>query len=141
MSKTMTKIQLSLIAQALVDCDNRIDHLSNSLNSLEVLCKLEHIMKNADGPLNLDENINILNCKTKIKIIKIEKLIYQSEIKSKEVFDKLLEKYDTLLNLSYQYSEDLVKNGYMNESEHIDYCKDSLIYRNAVYAMGFAKNR
>jgi hypothetical protein len=47
----------------------------------------------------------------------------------------LLTKYDELMGISYDISENMVRNGIVGEGRHIDYCKNSLDHREYIRKM------
>ena len=109
------------IADCIADCDKR-------LASVE---KLLEIYNDSVGLEELDEKIKnqfvIDELKIGNKLVKVEKLIYQSLLKTgnNDLFPKLNAKYDDLMVANYNLLTIMFKAG-LNKESYIDSCKDSL---------------
>lgn len=117
-----------VIAKCIASCDERIGEQERKLlgwknyNKILDLVNLEMAEKHKQIYQNYENNI---------KLIKVEKLIYQSLLKTNNqaIFPKLLAKYDELMGVSYDISGNLVMTGMEQEASHIDFCKISLEQR------------
>jgi hypothetical protein len=121
------------LSDIIASCDKRI-----SFNQ-DIIDKIEYLQFN---PLSLalgvstDEQTEWVNKKKMreyaVKLIKIEKLIYTAIQKKsdKTIFSKYIEKYDELLNMSYDLSGNLVSNNSMNEGEYLEFCNETMKQRN-----------
>lgn len=117
-----------VIAKCIASCDERIEDQERKLdgwkayNKILDLVNLEMAEKHKQIYKNYENNI---------KLVKVEKLIYQSFLKTnnKAIFPKLLAKYDELMGISYDISGNLVMTGMEKEGDHLDFCKLSLEQR------------
>ena len=115
-------------AKCIASCDERIEDQEKKLlgwknyNRILDLVNMEMAEKHKQIYQNYENNI---------KLIKVEKLIYQSLLKTnnKAIFPKLLAKYDELMGVSYDISGNLVMIGSEKEGDHLNYCKISLEQR------------
>jgi len=110
-------------------CDERIASIQDKLLSWKVYGAVLKIT-------NLDfdvKYIDKLKCyENNIALVKTEKLIYNALINTKspkEIFPKLLSKYDDLMGLSYDISGNMVLTGMNAEGDHLEYCSLSLHQR------------
>jgi hypothetical protein len=116
------------INKCIESCDERISSVQEKLNSWLVYGKVLGI---ASFELEIKYQDKIKNYENNIKLIKTEKIIYNALMKSnnRELFSKLLNKYDELMGVSYDLSGNMVITGLNMEGDHLEYCKQSLDQR------------
>tara|TARA_R110002126_G_scaffold51816_1_gene141501 strand:- start:100 stop:549 length:450 start_codon:yes stop_codon:yes gene_type:complete len=142
-----------VLDKLIASCDERIASLQEKLDSWKgykgVMEMCENLYSNED-----DKNVfryspkmdNVRNDENSMKLVKTEKLIYTSlrnTNSKKEIFKILLAKYDELMGISYDISGNMVRNGIVVESKHIDYCKSSLDQREyirKICCIGYGEN-
>jgi hypothetical protein len=116
------------IKTVIMSCDERIASVQAKMDNVELFGKVLSIVN-----LDMEEKhkSRIENFKNNIKLIQVEKLIYQSLAKTNNssIFPVLLSKYDNLLGVSYDISGNMVVNGGETEGNYLDYCKQSLDQR------------
>ena len=131
---------MSLNYQSMVaSCDERIAKIQVRLDQWKVYNSVLEIAKMAFKnneekevfDLKLPEQTRQDNEKNSIALIKVERLIYISlkNNANKAIYPKLLAKYDELMGVSYDMSGNLVLLNVNKETEHLDYCRDSLKQR------------
>jgi hypothetical protein len=117
-------------------CDERIASIQSKLDSWNLynnvldLAAMCYETEEAKAVLDA-KNDNIMKTyKNNIQLVKVEKLIYHSLIKSGNgvIFPKLLQKYSDLMADSYDISGNMVLLG-GQEQEHLEYCSSSLKQR------------
>ena len=67
-----------------------------------------------------------------LKLVQVEKMIYKAIANKntpRQLFSKLLSKYDDLLRISYDLSNNMVIDGLMTEKTYLEFCKNSLDQR------------
>ena len=149
----MSVFPVDKVNQCIASCDERIASLQEKLDSWKgykgVMEMCENLFSNED-----DKNVfryspkmdNVRNDENSMKLVKTEKLIYTSlrnTNSKKEIFKILLAKYDELMGISYDISGNMVRNGIIVESDHIDYCKSSLDQREyirKICCIGYGEN-
>jgi len=73
---------------------------------------------------------DIDNYNNNIKIINVEKLIYKAFGKKNSIiFQKLLHKYDELINQSIENLKDMVRYNTGKESYYLEYCQEMVEQR------------
>jgi len=129
------------INDLLVDCDKRIAGLQKPLDELIHLKKVAGFVyvpfrpsgKKTDRSGMMDAvPQQILKTTNAISILKTEKLIYKAIINpttNKDIFPRLLAKFDELVGESYDMLKDMVRSGDTTEGEYLDYCNKSLDMR------------
>jgi len=128
----MSNFSAENILPCIACCDKRIASVQDKLNSWKTYkivlglasdCFKEEESKYFDKIKNYENNI---------KLIQIEKLLYNSLANpnsKSELFKKILEKYDELMSISYDLSGNMVINGLHAEGDHLEYCSNSLSQR------------
>ena len=116
------------ISKCIASCDERIEDQERKLDGWKAYNKILDLVN-----LEMEEKNKQIykNYENNIKLVKVEKLIYQSFLKTnnKAIFPKLLAKYDELMGISYDISGNLVMTGMEKEGDHLDFCKLSLEQR------------
>jgi len=121
------------------DCDERINYLQEKINKWKpyrtVMGMMETLFEGEEGETvfsDAPQLDNIKNMENSILCLKTEKLIYiahRANNPNKTIFPLLLAKYDDLMNVSYDISGNMVRNGLIPEVEYLNYCKESLEQR------------
>lgn len=116
------------IKKVIMSCDERIASVQERMDSANLFGKVLSIV---DLEMEQKHKDKIENFKNNIKLIQVEKLIYQalSKKNNSAIFPILLAKYDNLLGVSYDISGNMVISGGETEGNYLDYCKQSLDQR------------
>nr|WPF46662.1 MAG: hypothetical protein [Lake Baikal virophage 8] len=81
------------------------------------------------------------SCEKDIKIINVERLIYHALLKkldgvdNRELFPRLLAKYDELMVDSQDISNNMVLNGIVAEGEYLEFCRECVHQREYIKRM------
>ena len=120
-------------------CDERIASIQAKLDSWKTFEFAMNLAENLfESEEEKDEFKNnkyfdkIKNYENSIKLIQTEKLIYnalKNPNSMRELFPKLLKKYDDLMGLSYDLSGNMVITQLVKEGDYLEYCKQSLDQR------------
>jgi hypothetical protein len=130
---------MSVFANAIASCDERIASIQDKLSAWK---SYGDIMALAEGCYEEEEAKDIFrkskyfdkinNYENNIKLIQTEKLLYNALANPKfqrEIFPKLLAKYDELMGVSYDLSGNMVITGLHAEGDYLEYCSSSLAQR------------
>jgi hypothetical protein len=121
------------MATAITNCDERIASLQNKIDAYAPMMAVLKLVG-----LTSEHHDNVANYQNQIKLVKTEKLIYQSLMNAnsrQEIFPRLLAKYDELLEESRQLSSNMVRSGLNKEVDHLEYCKASMGQRDYIKKM------
>jgi hypothetical protein len=122
----------SITIRAITNCDERTASLQGKIDALIPMMKFAKLM----GVSSYDDRL--ANYQTQIKLIKTEKLIYQSIMNAnsrQEIFPKLLAKYDELMEESQYLISKMVRSGLEKEEDYLEYCKSTMGQRSYIKTM------
>ena len=124
-----------MIAKCLASCDERINSIQDKLSSWIVYGKVLAI-----GNLEMETKYQntIQNSQNNIKLIQVEKMLYKAlanKNTQRQLFPKLLSKYDDLMGISYDLSGNMVITGLVPEGDYLEYCNQSLAQREYIKKM------
>lgn len=131
------KIKSKMLLEVLESCDDRISKIQKQLLDLSVSSSIMSALEEFyDNDYKLILNNKVKNEKewlqTCINLVKVEKIIVTALInktKKKQIYSKLLSKYDEFLNETYDISGNMVNSGDRFEIEHLNYSNESLEQR------------
>ena len=109
-------------AEFIASCDERI-------NSIQEHGKL---LRTPDFSIEPKYQNVINRNENSMKLVQVEKMIYKAVANKntpRQLFSKLLSKYDDLLRISYDLSNNMVIDGLMTEGNYLEFCKNSLDQR------------
>jgi hypothetical protein len=109
----------------------QMDFDTDTINTVMTSCDERITSMQQQFLIEPDEHENHTN---NIKLVEVEKVIYQSLTKqnNSSLFPMLLRKYDDLMEMSYQIAENMVKNGVTKETTYLEFCKKSLEQRDYI---------
>ena len=133
--KYQTIMNTEMIAKCLASCDERINSIQDKLSSWIVYGKVLAI-----GNLEMETKYQntIQNSQNNIKLIQVEKMLYKAlanKNTQRQLFPKLLSKYDDLMGISYDLSGNMVITGLVPEGDYLEYCNQSLAQREYIKKM------
>ena len=127
--KQMTTFKY-MLTEGLSSCDRRIAAIQKRLDSWVVYGK---VLSLVDLEMETKHQDRLKNCENNIKLVQVEKLIYNALAKNnRAIFPKLLSKYDELMEVSFDLSGKMVITGENQEGDHLEYCKASLGQRDYI---------
>jgi hypothetical protein len=116
-----------MLFKSVVSCDERIASIQKKLDSWRVYGKVLNLV---DLEMETKYQEKIQTYENNIKLVQVEKLLYNALAKdNRAIFPKLLSKYDELMGVSFDLSENMVITGLNLEGDHLDYCHQSLAQR------------
>ena len=125
----------------MASCDERIESLEDKI--LE--CRIYDTVITLLELKNNKYDVKIKNFENSIKLVKTEKMLYKALVNDKspkEIFSILLNKYDELMNVSYDISGNMVNTGLNQENDHLEFCKESLNQREYIKMLcEYGKNK
>ena len=108
---------------AIQSCDERIESMNQRILQYKTTRMMVRLVISKD---DTKYDLLIQNLEQDIKIVKTEKLIYQTFLKkNKRMFQLLLEKYRENMIESFDISGNLVKAGTIKEEEYRQYTFES----------------
>ncbi len=112
-----------MLSKCFASCDERIASIQEKLDSWCVYGKELNLV-------DLETKYQIQNYENNIKLVQVEKLLYNALAKdNRAIFPRLLSKYDELMGVSYELSGNMVITGLNPEGDHLEYCNQSLAQR------------
>lgn len=116
-----------MLSKCVSSCDERIASIQEKLDSWRVYGKVLNLV---DLEMETKYQDNIQNYENNIKLVQVEKLLYNALAKgNRAIFPRLLSKYDELMGVSYDLSGNMVITGLTPEGDHLEYCNKSLAQR------------
>jgi hypothetical protein len=130
--------------QCIASCDERIASVQSKLDNwkpyagaMGLMAKLYDKDEDKKVFTEAPQLDNVKNYENNIKLINVEKMMWNAfkNNGNKEIFKRLLAKYDELMVDAYEISGNMVNNDLHPEGEYLDYCKSSLEQREFIRKM------
>ena len=117
-----------ILFTVVASCDERIASIKEKIDFRIVKEQMLRLLCPTHTSPTPKDYESMKNLENNVALVKIEKLIYLtlSKLGNKIMLHLLLEKYASLMTLSYENSSNMVQLGCIDEIEHLDYCKNSL---------------